>query len=299
MSFSPITLARPLVVDRVVTVHYFEYPGNYYFEGETHDFWELLYVDKGELEVDAGGRQRHLTQGQLIFHRPGEFHALRCNGVVAPNLVVLSFYCQSPYMAFFEGLVSAADETQRALLGQIVLEGEGAFSTPLNDPNTVAMERSPEAPFGAEQLLGGALEALLISLYRRGNAAPEKATGLPRSRSQAALYDEITAYLERNLAHAITLEQVCRDNLVGRSRLQQLFRHETGGGVMEQFGRMRIEGAKRMIREGGHNFTEVAAAMGYQSIYYFSRQFKKVTGMTPSEYASGVKILATKTKPIV
>ena len=49
-----------------------------------------------------------------------------------------------------------------------------------------------------------------------------------------------------------------------------------------------------MIREGSHNFTEIAALLGYNSIHYFSRHFKKVTGMTPSEYASSVKVLARR-----
>ena len=72
---------------------------------------------------------------------------------------------------------------------------------------------------------------------------------------------------------------------------------ETGGGVMEYFGRRKIEAAKEMIRRDDGNFTEIANRLGYQSIYYFSRHFKKVTGMTPSEYASGVRALAAKTKP--
>ncbi|MEG1857938.1 MAG: AraC family ligand binding domain-containing protein, partial [Pseudoflavonifractor sp.] len=141
MSFRPVVLARPVAVDRVVTVHYFEYSSSYYFEGETHDFWEFLYVDKGELDVEAGAARHHLTRGQLIFHRPGEFHALRCNGTVAPNLVVVSFCCESPAMEFFSGRVMAAGDGERALLGRIVLEGEHAFSTPLGDPTTTAMER--------------------------------------------------------------------------------------------------------------------------------------------------------------
>ena len=79
--------------------------------------------------------------------------------------------------------------------------------------------------------------------------------------------------------------------------LQQIFHAETGGGVMEYFGRRKIEAAKEMIRRDDGNFTEIANRLGYQSIYYFSRHFKKVTGMTPSEYASGVRALAAKTKP--
>ena len=47
--------------------------------------------------------------------------------------------------------------------------------------------------------------------------------------------------------------------------------------------------AKLLIRENSLNFTEIANTLGYSSIHYFSRQFKKITGMTPSEYSGSIK----------
>ena len=82
MGYEAIRLQRPLAVDDIVSVHYFEYSSNYYFEGERHDFWEFLYVDKGELDVRAGDVVQHLKKGQIIFHKPGVPRALgqRCGG---------------------------------------------------------------------------------------------------------------------------------------------------------------------------------------------------------------------------
>lgn len=297
MSFQPTLLSRPIEVDRVVTVHYFEYSSNYYFEGERHDFWEFLYVDKGEVDVVADGETRRLSRGELIFHKPGEFHALRATGAVAPNLVVVSFICVSHAMDFFDRRVTGTGEAERTLLGRIVSEGESAFSTPLGDPTTTALERRSNAPFGAEQLLGAALEELLVRLIRRGEAWMSERASAIGSAAREDLFDRIHRYLEAHLAQPLTLAGVCTDNLVGRSRLQQLFRERTGGGVMEYFGKLKIDRSKNMIREGKGNFTEIAATLGYQSIYYFSRHFKKVAGMTPSEYASSVKALSGKTKP--
>lgn len=45
-------LKTQLHVEGIVSVHYFEYSKSYIFEGEKHDFWELLYVDKGYLTVE-------------------------------------------------------------------------------------------------------------------------------------------------------------------------------------------------------------------------------------------------------
>ncbi len=110
MDDAPTTLQRPLQVDRIVTVHDFEYSSNYAFVGEQHDFWEFVYVDKGEIEVCADQRELVLKKGELLFHKPGEFHSLRANGG-GPNLVIASFFCDSPAMEFFnQRLVTVGDK---------------------------------------------------------------------------------------------------------------------------------------------------------------------------------------------
>lgn len=296
MPFSPTLLRRPVRVDRVVTVHYFEYSSSYYFEGESHDFWEFVYADKGEVYVLAGEREVLLERGSLYFHPPGEFHALRATGDSAPNLVVVSFYCDCAELSGLCGRAHTAHEAERALIGSVVTEAELAFRSALDDPESTALERRDEAVYGSEQLVGLHIEELLIRLLRRGAATVSEEAVLSAT-SRSEIFKRVEEYLDANLDKALTIERVCRDNLVGRSRLQQVFHTETGGGVMEYFGKKKIEAAKEMIRRGSGNFTEIGERLGYQSIYYFSRHFKKVTGMSPSEYAAGVRALAAKTRP--
>ena len=166
MPFSPTLLRRPVRVDRAVTVHYFEYSSNYYFEGERHDFWEFLYVDKGEVYVVAEGREELLSRGDIIFHPPGEFHALRATGNSAPNLVVASFYCECSELERLSGRTYKTKEAERVLIGGLVSEAELAFSSPLDDPMTTALERRECAAYGSEQLVGAYIEELLIRLLR-------------------------------------------------------------------------------------------------------------------------------------
>ena len=287
MAYLPLLPQRPIHVHEIYTVHYFEYAGSYAFSGESHDFWELLYVDRGTLRVTAGDQVWQQSRGQMIFHAPGEFHALSATGV-APDLVVVSFGCNSPDMNFFQGLITTAGEAERALLARIVEESTAAFSTPLDDPSTQSLQRREISPFGGEQLVCAALEELLIRLIRRREqpAPPLTAPGGDESLKRVA------SYMEQNLDRPLTLEEICRDNLIGRSQLQKLFHTYTGGGVMEYFGNLKIQAARRMIRDGRLNFTQIAARLGFQSVHYFSRRFRKVTGMSPSEYARSVKMLS-------
>ena len=286
--YHPLRLKRPLSIQELYSIHYFEYTSNYAFAGESHDFWELLYVDNGLVRVTAGEAVHDLIQGQIIFHAPGEFHAFSAVGV-APDLVVVSFQCDSPHMAFFQGLVTFVGETERSLLARIVEESGTAFSTPLNDPSTTALQRRTQAPFGGEALLAAALEELLIRLIRRQTVP---AAQLLPCRTEDANLNRVLHYMEQRVEHSLTLEQICRDNLIGRSQLQKLFHTHTGGGVMEYFSWLKMQTARRMIREGRLNFTQIATRLGFQSVHYFSRRFRQVTHMSPSEYAQSVKMLS-------
>jgi len=290
MPYSPVSLRQMLEIHQIYTVHYFEYTSHYTFPGEHHDFWEFLYVDKGSVRVVAGDTEHDLSRGQIIFHAPGEFHALSANGVVAPNLVVVSFRCDSPAMDTFRGCITALGATERKLLSRIIRESRSAFSTPLDDPTTRSMSRREEIPFGSEQLLGAALEELLIRLIRQGNAQTATRPEPPRQMEERTL--QIMDYLEQRLDQSLTIAQICRDNLIGRAQLERIFREQTGGGVIDCFSRMKIEDACRMIREGQENMTQIASRLGFSSVHYFSRRFKAIVGMTPSEYAVSVKMLS-------
>lgn len=98
-----IRLKRTLTIDRLCSVHYFEFSKTYTFPGERHPFWELVYVDKGEIIATAGDRDFPLRRGEMLFHQPDEWHNIRANGTIAPNVMILSFYCLSPDMDFFRG----------------------------------------------------------------------------------------------------------------------------------------------------------------------------------------------------
>lgn len=290
MAYTPFSLEKSLDIRQIYTVHYFEYSSSYTFAGEAHDFWEFLYVDKGSLHVTAGEQAYDLSRGQMLFHPPGEFHALSANGVTAPNLIVVSFRCLSPAMEFFRGCLTALGAEERALLGRIVSESRELFSTPLNDPTTRFMERRPEAPFGAEQLLSAALEELLIRLIRRGEPLTAVQELPPRQLEERIAH--IMTYLEQRLEQNLTIRQICQDNLIGRAQLENYFHRQTGGGVIDYFGKLKIDAARRMIREGRLNITQIASQLGFSSVHYFSRRFKSLTGMSPSEYAKSVKMLS-------
>lgn len=298
MDFVYTDLRQDIVVDKVVTVHYFEYTSDFFYPGESHDFWEFLYVDKGEVKVTAGKDIHILKKGDIIFHKPMEFHNLWAIGTSAPNLIVVSFTSHSKGMSFFENKILRVGDAERTLLARVISESYSVFTCDLSDPHLKKLEKKEETPFGAEQLIKLSLELMLIQLVRKLNAPSMevKLTTSIKEKSDHDVVQRIVQYLEENINQTLTLSDICRDNLIGRSYLQKIFREKMGCGVIDHFGRMKIDAAKQMIRKGTCNFTQIAHDLGFASIHYFSRRFKKVTGMTPTEYASSAKIISDSAK---
>lgn len=294
MSYESITLKQELIVERIYSIHYFEYMNNFSFPGEAHDFWEFLCVDKGTVNITAGPCTYTLNKHDMIFHQPNEFHSVSANGIVAPNIVVIGFECTAPVMAFFKNRLLQISHAERELLAGIIQEARCAFRKGIEDPYCKKLIRSTPAAFGSEQLIRLYLEHLLISLLRTA-AMPGLPPFLPKAiklRSENELFEQIVTYMQKNLSRQITIDSICSDNLISRSKLQKLFREQAGQGAIDYFCHMKIRTAKQLIRNQQMNFSQIADSLGYNSIHYFSRQFKKLTGMTPSEYASSIQLLS-------
>ncbi len=289
---------KDINLNALISVHYFEYPSTFLFEGEAHDFWEFLYVDKGEVEVFSASARHVLKQGQIIFHKPMEFHNVVCNGRISPNLVVVAFDSPSPAMDFFSSRILSLGNREKRLLNTIVSEARRCFSNRLENPYYKGLKVSSEAPFGSFDMIKSALTMLLVLLIREGDKPDKKPPPSPRKvKEDSRKIQEILAFLQEHVGDNLSLDQIAHDCIIGRSVLQKLFKSETGWSVMEYYCRLKIDEAKRMIREGDMNYSGIADELGYASIHYFSRQFKKISGMSPSEYSKSMKDLLNQPRP--
>ena len=298
MAYKSVVLEDSITINRVISVHYFQYMSDFSFPGESHDFWELVCVDRGEIDALAGERRLTLKKGNILFHKPNEFHNVLTNGKVSPSLVVIGFVCHSPAIKSFEDQLMSVQDTEKELLAQIIVEARNTFSGRLDDPyQEELIFNSEPLTFGSAQLISHYLEQLMIHLYRRyfSYSLPVRSSRfLAEASSGNDTYNRIVRYMEEHLGERMTIDRICRDNLVGRSQLQKLFRDTKGCGVIEFFSMMKIDTAKQMIRDNQLNFTQIADRLGYNSIHYFSRQFKQITTMTPSEYATSIRLLSEK-----
>lgn len=283
-------LKEVIQIERIGTLFYFEYDKNYKFHGEHHDFWEMVYCDKGEITIVADDTEITLLKGQIIFHKPGEFHNIMANNKVAPNVMNISFECGSKAMDNFKNKILTLNNKERNLLIQIFIEANTIFD-PIIDESVAYLKPKEEQPIGGAQLIKINLEMLLLQLLRRELQQTQKGTVSKETTivNNDALFNTVVSYMQDNLSRKITTDDICRDTAISRSSLQLLFRKKTKMGVIEYFDKIKIDVAKEMIRDGKQNFSQIAESLGFKSLHYFSRKFKVKTKMSPSEYSSSVK----------
>ena len=285
MAFDMIKLKDDIVIQGIYTLFYFERSKNYNFSGERHNFWELVYVDKGEGMATAEGSEILLKQGNVIFHKPNEFHSLRSNGQVAPNFFIITFECRSRAMKQLENKVITLGETQKSLLSKIIDESTKVFSNPLNDMIS-ENKMNKNIPFGAEQLIKLYLTEFLISIIRRDESKTRKVL---EYHTEDNIFNIITDFMHNNISNNLQFEDVVRYSNLSGSSLKRLFKKNAGVGVMDYYINLKIDYAKKYIREKEYNMTQISSMLGYDSIHYFSNQFKSRTGMSPTEYAGTIK----------
>lgn len=279
-------------IEKIIAMFYMELPKNFSYEGERHNFWEMVYIDKGEMLCTADTNRFILKSGEMTFHKPNEFHNLSGNNSVAPNISILTFQCRSKVMKEFDGKIFRLNAEEKSLLSALFSEGLSCFQ--LVDPTNPLLPNNMKviepAPFGGTQMIKNLLEIFLIKLYRDNDA-------LPKSMRQSYVIDgvdvpyhvkEILEFLHANIYGKITVTDVAQAVGKGESTVKQLFSLYRKSGIMKYYNSLKIKEAKRLIREGQYNMTQIADLLHFESPQYFSKCFKAFTKMTPSEYKASI-----------
>jgi AraC-like DNA-binding protein len=288
--FTATRLEESLAVSHIVTVHYLKYSKDFAFTGEKHDFWEMVYVDKGEIGVLAETQGFDLREGEVIFHKPQEYHNIWAKNNYA-NVAVLAFVCKSPAMAFFENKIVAFSDEERGLLAKILATSKRCLKAPLDEIYQTGIEFIEDMDFASAQMIKNYLELLLISLIQNhaDTSRQNRSSQSAKIQGENTIVESIKQILAEHIYGEIALSDILEKVCFSKSHLTRLFRAYAGESIMGFYMNLKIAEAQRLISERELSFSEIADKLKFGSIHYFSYLFKKKTRMTPSEYRRSVQ----------
>ncbi len=280
-----------LTVNTLYSVHYFKYCKKFDFQGESHDFWELVYIDAGVAGVTAEDREYTLKQGQVIFHKPNEYHSISTVDGFA-NSVIIGFGSKSKLMDFFKDKILTLNAYEKSLLSAIIEEGAKAYGDTMSEVICPSLPENKSDTIGSDQIIKQNLELLLLSLIKN-NQSVKTQKNLPepvRYEHSENLVQGIKSYVEDNLYGNITLDDIANEFYFSKTYVKTVFRRKTGKSIIKYVIELKIEEGKKLISQGRYSITEIAYKLGFSSLHYFSRLFKLYTRMTPTEYARRIKL---------
>jgi len=283
-------IANIINIQKIVTLHYFEFERSFRSKGESHDFWEMIYADKGDLQVKLKNKEFTLFQGECYFHKPNEYHTHYANGVVAPNIFIISFVCNSQSIKIFKGKKIRIPAKLKPIISSIIDEGRKTFDLPFNDPELKELKLKDLSIAGGQQMIRTYLEQLLILLLRHECNTSDTNVFSSKETMMEHVAEEMLKKLDSYAYKRISVDKFCKEMKYSKAYLSKIFKHNYSCSISTYMTKVKINEAKKLIREHNHNFSEISDMLMFSNPLYFSRVFKKITGMSPTEYKNSVKI---------
>ena len=279
MEYVTKKLYDTLSVTGIVNLHFFNFDNDFTTEGERHPFYELVFVNAGKLRISSEHYSGELEKNQMIIHRAGEEHSLTCKKGSEPSVIIIGFECSSPLIDSFSDAPVTLGDAAIKRLAEIVKEGRNVFKPPYNTP-VYDMKKKKHQPLGAEQMLRLSLESFLLLLLREYRVSD----GMDEKVETPALIHEVVSYVSANFLERMTIDELAFLFKTNRATLCREFKRETGRTLVTFINEKKVERAKEKILSSGKTFTQIAEEMNFESIHYFTRFFKKMTGETPKEF---------------
>jgi len=197
-----------------------------------------------------------------------------------------------------EGTRAALKELSECFERHAIREPEsvkGYIKSLLNEINTIRLsvmavdsDRGEETPYNLEglyRIIDTADEiSSMIEIFSEAAQRVTSRINRYNTRSIKQIIKKAMAYIQEHYQEQLTLNDIASHVYVSPSYVSRMFSRELNKNFVEYINEVRIEKAKELLRDVRYKTYEIADRVGIQDARYFSRLFKKHTGMTPTEY---------------
>lgn len=226
----------------------------------THDVWEIVLNQQGEGRMEIGSYEYHYRPGTIICQPPNVPHTKYSSGTFRDMYVQLSGFS-----------LTDPSHTGKAVVLQD--DSEKSVETLILMANRIFHKRESNSARILSSL-SDAMEQMLIGWYQH-NPGNEQVEQLKNRIADSFTNPEFS------ISGLLADTAYCPDHL------RRLFRRETGLTPLEYLTKLRVSNAEKLMRDNAvlhYSVSDISVMSGFYDSGYFSRVFRKMTGMTPSEY---------------
>ncbi len=247
-------------------------------EYHSHDYAELAFILAGEGRYRLEDRIYPVQEGDLVVINPGVRHqALFCPEAAVPATEF--------YVGFSDiKITGCRDNFMLCPEGKYILHTEGDLRQRLFKLCSSMEAENAVRRQGRYFMLKSYLIQMLLLVVREQCEPMERPKGCDfESANRKYVVEQILSYIEEHYSEKISLDQIAENMYLSPFYVSRIFKSETGNAPIRYLINIRLEKAKELL-EGGYegSIQELAAAVGYDDAYHFSKLFKKRYGLSPS-----------------
>lgn len=266
------------LVPRFLRIHKARINRYWVWPEHTNKETELVLVKKGKMrcsidQIDFVGSDR-----DLYFVQPGQLH---CEEILGEYLDIFTLrFDLLDAAGKSQGFLSDRQPRRQQLTNAEKWSGH-LFEQILH----LIWNEKPGAESKIEELI---LE--IIGHIRRRHEDRRPKTKLERTPGKGAVLAKRAArYVEQNLQRRVSVPEVAEHCCVSPCHLTHVFKASLGVSPIRYIQRMRVDRAKRLLADESLCVYEVAHKIGFDDPFYFSRMFKKVSGLSPEEFRTHIR----------
>ncbi len=263
-------LVPKINIQEILCCYYQVRNSNYYFPGETHNYFELTYIDNGSLTTNVDGEEYQLEKLDLLVYSPGQFHTQSTSADTSCSYLTVMFEmeCENSYL----------------LTNRVYHAHKQIYTALTNFIKVSQLENMYD-----DDLMICYLKEILIHILQYDFKDDEAVSSSPmQERFESELLNEIIQYINAHIYEQFTIEEICHQFSISRSSLQTLFKKNLKVAPKQYISNLKLNKGKVLIKESTHTISEISAMLGFTSVHYFSRKFKQEFDITPSDYAKSI-----------
>lgn len=245
----------------------------------SHDHLEMAFILSGEGRYRFDDGIISVKEGDLLIINPGVRHqALADSGAEAPTT------------EFFVGagdflIPGFAPNTLPVPGGGHVMHTTGELRQKLFRLYSSIAAENAVCRQGRYFMLKSYLMQMMLLVIREQCEPPEQKSGYAfESVNRKYIVERMVDYFEDHYNEKISLDQIAENMYLSPFYISKIFKSETGDTPIRHLINIRLEKARELLEsENGGSIQEVAASVGYDDAYHFSKLFKKRYGISPSQ----------------
>lgn len=249
-----------------------------------HEFLEIAFVLSGRGRYLIEEKYYEVSEGDLLILNPGTKHqAVLIEGNEAPSV---------------EFFIGASDFRLKGLKknclplpesGGCIMHTAGELRQKLMRICSSMEAENAVYRKGRYYMMKSYLMQVMLSIIREKYRPEEKQPGFSfESANKKYVVEQIISYFEDHYDEKISLDQIAENMYLSPFYISRIFKSETGETPIRHLIDIRLSRAKELLESGrAGSIQEVAASVGYDDAYHFSKLFKKRYGVSPSAVKKG------------